>query len=273
MVTTVPVPTADAMANSSINRRAPGRPMPRPLPVEKPSRMTVVTSAMPGPWSAAMISTPFFVASLISVMITSPSFAYSTMFRATSEIAVAMIVRLLCEKPACDARLRPCCRAATMSAEFWIRTCTWLSLLTAMAFLEPLIEQREALLEIEGGQHVLECQSKLHHRLGDVGLNADDHGLGAAQLGHIGDGAQSTRGERVEHIQRGHVDDHSQGAVLPDQPRQVVAQAHQILIAERRLDARDQVMTLLEDRNGHEVLVPLIAALSACAMRPRPRQG
>jgi hypothetical protein len=112
------------MANSSINRRAPGSPMPRPLPVEKPSRMTVVTSAMPGPWSAAMISTPFFVASLISVMITSPSFAYSTMLRATSEIAVAMMVRLLCEKPACDARLRPCWRALTMSAEFWIRTCT-----------------------------------------------------------------------------------------------------------------------------------------------------
>src|SRR5688500_10890754 len=204
-----------------------------------------------------MISTPFFVASLISVIITSPSFAYSTMFRATSEIAVAMIVRLLCEKPACDARLRPCWRALTMSAEFWIRTCTWQSLLTAMSLLESLIQKRETLFEIEGRQHVLERQPQLHHGQRDVGLNADDHRLGAAQPGHVRDRPQRACRERVEHVECGHVDDYSERAMLPDQAGEIVAEPQQVLVAERGLNARDQVLALFEDRNGHAVLVPV----------------
>src|SRR5215467_13627100 len=57
-------------------------------------------------------------------MVTSPSFAYSTMLRTTSETAVAMTVRSLCEKPARDAKARACWRAPTTSAEDAIRTRT-----------------------------------------------------------------------------------------------------------------------------------------------------
>src|SRR5205814_1584909 len=115
-------------------------------------------------WSAATIWTPFLFVSLMSVRMTSPSFAYSTMFLATSEMAVAMIVKLLLENPICDASARPCCRASTMSADDWIRTRTSCS----MSVLETPAQEREPLLEIQGRRHVFQGQSQLHHGQGDL---------------------------------------------------------------------------------------------------------
>src|SRR5215467_4011684 len=95
----------------------------------------------------------------MSVIVTSPSFAYSTMLRTTSETAVAMTVRLLCEKPTRDARARACWRAATTSAEDAIRRRTWFSLSVSVSsteflwagrgLLEPLVEKSQALLQLE----------------------------------------------------------------------------------------------------------------------------
>src|SRR5262245_62202874 len=51
IVTMVPLPTSDAISNSSISRREPRRPNPRPLPMVEwlSSCSKVATSAMPGP--------------------------------------------------------------------------------------------------------------------------------------------------------------------------------------------------------------------------------
>src|SRR5262245_33163511 len=207
----------------------------------------------------------------MSVMVTSPSLAYSTMLRTTSETAVAMIVRLLCEKPARDASARACWRAATTSAEDWIRTCTSLScpvLSSSTAFLwtggavlepmvadralfEPLVQEGQAFLKVEGRGHILEGQPELDHRQRDVRLNAHDDRLGAAKFCHVGDRTQRPRGKRVQHVEGGHVDDDASRAVPPHAIGEIVSKPDQILVAQRRLDARDQVLALLENWNFH----------------------
>src|SRR2546422_6983239 len=57
-VTVVPLPKSEMISNSSISRRVPGRPRPRPPEVEYPSCMASVTSGIPGPSSTATTSTP-----------------------------------------------------------------------------------------------------------------------------------------------------------------------------------------------------------------------
>src|SRR6185295_12251202 len=120
-----------------------------------------------------MICRPFLWLSLIRLRTTSPSLAYSTMLRATSEIAVAMIVRLLLENPACAARARPCCRAETISVDDCIRT----RISRSMRVLEPLVQERQTFFEVERSGHVLQSEPELHHRQRHLRLNADDHRL------------------------------------------------------------------------------------------------
>src|SRR6185312_392627 len=54
----VPEPSSDVTSNSSMRRRTPGRPIPRLRLVEYPSWSARLTSAIPGPWSRATISSP-----------------------------------------------------------------------------------------------------------------------------------------------------------------------------------------------------------------------
>src|SRR5256886_13056638 len=49
VVTVVPLPHSELISNSSMIRRTPGRPNPRLLEVENPSRIASVTSRIPGP--------------------------------------------------------------------------------------------------------------------------------------------------------------------------------------------------------------------------------
>ena len=69
------------------------------------------------------------------------------------------------------------------------------------------VEVRQALLEVQRRGHRAGAHAELHHGEGDVGLDADDDRLGAPQPGHLGDAAQRLEPERVEHVQRGDVDD------------------------------------------------------------------
>ena len=52
-----------------------------------------------------------------------------------------------------------------------------------VARLGPTLEKREALFEVEGGGHAFERESELHHRKRHFGLNPDDDGLCAPELG------------------------------------------------------------------------------------------
>src|SRR6185436_18539659 len=131
--------------------------------------------------------------------IISPVRAYSTMLRATSEMAVAIMVSSLPEKPNCSAKARPCCRALTISASdlMGIRR----SADATGATLGLFVEVDEAFFQVQGCGHPLKRQSKLHHGKGHVRRNADDDGFSAAQFKHVSDRAQHAHGVRVHHIQ------------------------------------------------------------------------
>jgi hypothetical protein len=65
-------------------------------------------------------------------------------------------------------------------------------------------------------------------------------------------------GERVEHVERGDVDDHTFRSIASDQLGEVIAELDQILIGERRLNARDQEPTLFQNGNGHAALTVVV---------------
>src|SRR6266571_1039487 len=168
---------------------------------------------MPGPWSRATMATPCRPSSSMMPRVSSPFLAYNRMLRASSEMAVATMVRLLLEKPICSARARPRWRAVTMSWSESIGTrvssftgdCPRTSAGgagTAADLLVPPIQKSESLFEVERGRHPLHRQAELHHGEGDLRLDADDDGLGAAQADHVGDVTQGARGERVHHVHR-----------------------------------------------------------------------
>src|SRR5215217_1767100 len=118
--------------------------------------------------------------------VTSPSPAYVVMLRATSEIAVASSVRSVLEKPRSAPIARASWRAVTTSAS--VRIATRISSATGFRLpVELLLEEGQPLFEIERRVDVLEVHAQLHHRERDLGLDPDDHGLGAAQARHVGD--------------------------------------------------------------------------------------
>src|SRR5262249_24029760 len=58
IVTRVPSPGRESIANSFESRRAPPSPSPSPLPVVKPSFSARSMSAIPGPWSSTVSRSP-----------------------------------------------------------------------------------------------------------------------------------------------------------------------------------------------------------------------
>src|SRR6202023_3948665 len=111
------------------------------------------------------------------------------MLRASSEIAVAMSVASLAEKPVCSAIARPCWRAATTSLSDVIRICVSAAKAPAPLVQVPglLLQIRQAFLQIERSGNVLERQSELHHRKGDLRLDADNYGRGMPGLRTVQD--------------------------------------------------------------------------------------
>src|SRR5262249_47955853 len=106
------------------------------------------------------------------------------MLRATSEIAVAMRVASLAGNPARVASSRPFWRAATMSASSSMPTRVSADTTTSR---ERGGEDREAILEVERRVDAVESETELDHGGGDLGLDARDHRLRAAQLGGLRD--------------------------------------------------------------------------------------
>src|SRR4051794_6770840 len=103
------------------------------------------------------------------------------MLRATSEIAVASSVWSVPLMSIAAASCRARWRAVTMSAADSIAMRSTSSGATVGRLLARTLQQSQALLEVEGGQHVLEAHPQLHHGEGDLGLDADYDRVGAAQ--------------------------------------------------------------------------------------------
>src|SRR6185369_16597949 len=125
------------------------------------------------------------------------------MLRVTSEMAVAIRVSSLDEKCSTEAISRPRSRAVTRSASERMGTVS--SSVTA-GVPQFEIEQRQAILEVEGGIDALEGQAQLHHGKGDIRLDPDDHRARPDQPRHLGDIADGAGGEGVEHVEDGDVD-------------------------------------------------------------------
>src|SRR5918996_5647232 len=112
------------------------------------------------------------------------------MLRATSEIAVARSVWSVLVSSSSDAISRARCRAMTTSASDSIGITDPGSSATVAGLLPGPRQQREPLLEVERGEHVLEGHAELHHREGDLRLDADDDGLRASEPRHPRDALQ-----------------------------------------------------------------------------------
>src|SRR5437870_12847511 len=108
------------------------------------------------------------------------------MLRAISEIAAAITVWSPLEKPASAARSRPRCRAVTTSVSAVIglrRSSATVDASRPALDAEPrlLVEEQQALREIQRGGHALERDAALDRGDGVLGLTPDAHRLRAAQ--------------------------------------------------------------------------------------------
>src|SRR6266446_4745476 len=182
----------------------------------------------------------------------SPALAYSTMLRATSEMAAAMSVASAPSKPISVARERPFWRAVTMSRADMIGT--RVSFAITKVPLQLPVQISQAFLQVQRRANPLEGQAQLHHGKGHVGLNAHDDRLSPAQPKHVRNGAQRARGEGINDIQHSHINDDAARAKMPNFFGQVIAQQQQVLIREHRLNAGDQVIALFENWDMHDCL-------------------
>src|SRR5437667_2952250 len=171
---------------------------------------------MPGPSSVAIMETPWRSPFWIRLRVISPFLAYIRMLRAISEMAAAITVCSPLVNPATAAKARPCCLASTTSTSAPIDSrsssptgARLLGFGVERPFFGAAIEEGETYFEVQHGRDAFQRQAELHHREGDVGLNAHDDRLGAAQAGHVRDIAQRAHGERIHDVERGDVDDHA----------------------------------------------------------------
>src|SRR5919202_2950077 len=235
------------MSNSSISRRAPGSPSPSPLPDAEPWSRAASMSRMPGPASCATTRRPYRPSSYIGSSRISPLPTWTTMLRAISEIAVAMSVASVLEKPSFVARARPSARAGTMSESEVMGTRISSPILGVPPHLS--VEPRERLVEIERRVERLEVQLELHHRDRDVGLDPDDHGLRAAEPGGDRDRAERAGDEGVDDVQCPDVDDEPARTLAADPLGQLVAEGEDLAVAEAKLQRSDQIVALAKDRD------------------------
>src|ERR1700740_2557878 len=103
------------------------------------------------------------------------------MLRAISEMAVAIIVRSLPEKPTSAAISRPFWRGVTMAPSLSMHTCC-VSPVTAVDPLQAEAQHVQPLIEVQCRSDPFQSEAQLYHREGDIRLNPDDHHLGAAQF-------------------------------------------------------------------------------------------
>src|SRR6266576_2547020 len=216
---------------------------------------------MPGPWSLAMIDTPWRSPFWTRLSVISPFFAYIRILRAISEIAAAMTVCSPLENPATAASARPCCLASTTSTSAAIvrrssspTAARALGLHFERALLGAAVQEREAFLQVQHGGHALQGEPELHHREGDIGLDAHDHRLGPAQARHVSDVAQGPDCEGIHDVEGRHVDDDTAAARPPDLGDQRFAKVREIGVSESGLNRRNEVLPLPQNRYFHCVL-------------------
>src|SRR6266850_1288740 len=135
------------------------------------------------------------------------------MLRASSEMAVAISVASVGDKPSSSAMTRPFSRATTRSLSDATGTRT--SVLDSEATLAPLfgpplsVQVSETFLQVKRCSHVLQLDPEFNHGKSHLGLDPHNHGFGTAQSDHVRKIPKGPGCERIEHIQRSNVNDHA----------------------------------------------------------------
>src|SRR5258708_16703076 len=177
------------------------------------------------------------------------------MFLAISEIAVAIIVTSVSEKPSCRASSCPAWRAATMSSELLTSTTKSVGTVAPdrrLARVQLPIQQRKPFFEVQRRLHVVEHQAELDHGEGHLRLQADDHRIRAAQPRHVGDRAYRPGGEGIHHVDRGDVDDDAVCAAAAAALHQVWTKPLGVGVGERGLYRSDEDCALFQNGYWHE---------------------
>src|SRR5579863_1648536 len=104
------------------------------------------------------------------------------MFRASSEMDVAMSVASPVEKPSSIARARPFCRAVTISWSELMATriSPALTVRLSVCVLKFLGQIRQAFLEVQRCRNAFQSQPQLNHSKSHFGLNSYDNRFRAA---------------------------------------------------------------------------------------------
>src|SRR5579864_8707632 len=110
-------------------------------------------------------------------------------------------------------------------------------------------DQGEALVDIERGLHSAQCQPKLDQRDRHGRLHADHHRDGIEHPRHGGDVVEHAADEGVHHFQGRDVDHHAARATGDDLGCEVVLQRHGQAVVHVDLNADEQTVADLEDRN------------------------
>ena len=91
----------------------------------------------------------------------------------------------------------------------------------------------------------------MDHGEGNVGLDANDNCRGSAQLKHVGDRAKSARRKRINDIEHRDVDNDTLRTIPADPLGKIVSERQKVGVSEGGLNACNEVITLLEDRDVH----------------------
>ncbi|HYU78765.1 MAG TPA: hypothetical protein VEK56_07255, partial [Vicinamibacterales bacterium] len=113
------------------------------------------------------------------------------------------------------------------------------------------VQPGETLLEVERSGNVSECQPQANHGKSNLRLNPDDNRCGATKPGHLTELGQRPHGERIQDIQRRDVDDDASGPENADLFDERAPQDRELVVAQRILHCRDQVIALLENGHSH----------------------
>src|ERR1700744_4862090 len=184
------------------------------------------------------------------------------MLRATSEIAVAIMVTSVNEKPRSWASWWPAWRAATMSSGWPTSTTTSSTTVTSDRFArsQSPVQQRETLLEVQRGVHVNKEDAELDHRERHFGLQPHDYGVGAAQLGHVCNRLQRPGGERIQDVDGSDVDDDAFGPVFGDPFHQTFPEQLGVGVGQGVSHRSDVNLSLFQNGYWHETFVPILVS-------------
>src|SRR5439155_15950954 len=110
---------------------------------------------------------------------------------------------------------------------------SWYDRMSLRLVLTHFAKIRQALLQIQGRGDTLEVEAQLHHGKSHLRLNADDHGLGAAQPDHVRGVPEHAGRERVHDVDGRDVHDDAPGPPLHDLLHDRLSHLPEIGVAER----------------------------------------